>query len=74
MFENLVPPSAEKFCSLAKEMKTLDSKDLKLFLEALDDLRWSHKALTVAVIGRGFKTNEKALRAHRKKECLCSTI
>lgn len=74
MFENLVPPSTAKTCSLAKEMLTLSDKDLKLFLEALDDPRWSHKALTVAVISRGFKTNEKALRAHRKKECLCSTI
>ena len=69
-----MPPNLEKSCSLAKEMKTLSAKDLKLFIEALDDLRWTHKALTVAVISRGFKTNEKALRTHRKKECLCSTI
>jgi uncharacterized protein (DUF1778 family) len=74
MFENLVPPSIEKSCSLAKEMKTLNDKDLKIFVDALDDPRWTHKALTAAVISRGFKTNEKALRAHRKKECLCSTI
>ena len=74
MFENLVPPSIEKMCSLAKEMKTLNDKDLKIFIEALDDPRWTHKALTVAVVGRGFKTNERALRSHRKKECLCSTI
>lgn len=74
MFEDLVPPSIEKSCSVFKEMKTLTDKDLKLFLEALDDPRWTHKGLTEAVISRGFKTNEKALRAHRKKECLCSTI
>lgn len=74
MFEGLQPPSTEKFCSLAKEIKTLADKDLKIFLEALEDPRWSHKALTKAVTDRGFKTNEKAIRAHRKKECLCSKI
>lgn len=74
MFEGLQPPSIEKLCSLAKEMKTLSDKDLKAFSEALADQRWTHKGLTEAVVGRGFKTNEKALRAHRKKECLCSRI
>lgn len=74
MFEGLEPPVVERICSLAKEMKKLSDKDLKALSEALADPRWTHKGLTEAVIARGFKTNEKALRAHRKKECLCSTI
>lgn len=72
MFEGLEPPVKERLCSLAKEMKTLDDKDLKILKDALNDPRWNHKALTKAVISRGFKTNEKALSAHRKGDCLCS--
>ncbi len=74
MFEGLVPPVEERTCSFAKEIKSLTPKDLKILLEALEDPRWTHKALTVAVKARGFKTNEKALRSHRKMECLCLKI
>lgn len=74
MFEGLEPPVVERICALAKQMKTLSDKDLKVFSEALADPRWTHKGLTEAVVGRGFKTNEKSVRAHRKKECLCSKI
>lgn len=52
-------------------MKTLNDKDLKILQEALEDPRWGHKALTKAVLSRGFKTNEKALAAHRKGACIC---
>jgi hypothetical protein len=74
MFEGLEPPLKETLCSLGKSMKGLSKEDLKLLLAALNDPRWTHKDLTLAVSGRGFKTNEKALRAHRKGECLCSRI
>ena len=74
MFEGLEPPKKEVLCSLGKSMKDLSKEDLKLFLAALDDPRWTHKGLALAVSSRGFKTNEKALRAHRKGECLCSRI
>lgn len=71
MFEGLEPPVVERLCSLAKSMKTLNDKDLKILQEALEDPRWGHKALTKAVLSRGFKTNEKALAAHRKGACIC---
>ena len=74
MFEGLEPPVVERICGLAKQMKMLEHKDLKVFSEALADQRWTHKGLTEAVIARGFKTNEKSIRAHRKGECLCSRI
>ncbi len=74
MFEGLEPPVKEVICSLAKAMKGLSKEDLKLFTAALSDPRWTHKGLALAVSSRGFKTNEKALRAHRKGECLCSKI
>jgi hypothetical protein len=74
MFEGLEPPKKELFCSLAKAMKALSKEDLKLFLTALDDPRWTHKGLFLAVSSRGFKTNERAVRDHRKGVCLCSKI
>ena len=46
MFEGLEPPVVERICALAKQMKTLSDKDLKVFSEALADQRWTHKGLT----------------------------
>jgi hypothetical protein len=74
MFEGLEPPVKEVLCSFGKAMKDLSKEDLKLLAAALNDPRWTHKDLTLAVSSRGFKTNEKALRVHRKGECICSKI
>lgn len=72
MLENLRLPEKEQLCPMMiSATAELDDKDLKILIDALDDLRWTAKALSANVTAAGFKITESQIFKHRSKRCAC---
>lgn len=71
MLENLEPTRTLR-CKVRTTAATLESKDSKIFLEAIADTeKWSDKGLSVALSGRGVKISNEAIGRHRRQLCAC---
>jgi len=72
MLEGLAPKQREHICSLMlKAAEELDSADLEILVNALDDRRFSNNGLAESLTERGFKATETQVRRHRVKKCAC---
>lgn len=75
MLEGLAPKSKERICSLMQNAaEMLDSKDMKILTEALEDRRFSNNGLAEALTAKGFKATETQIRRHRIKKCSCAYV
>jgi hypothetical protein len=73
MLEGLTPPVKELLCAfILNAMDQLSDKDLEVLRTNLDDPRWSHKGLAVALTERGFKCYDDQVRQHRTGKCRCA--
>ena len=73
MFETLTLPQEEHLCPMvSRGTSTLEPNDLKIFLDALDDLRWTARNLATELTKRGFKVSENQIWKHRSKACACA--
>lgn len=75
MLEGLTPNKRTYECKIAQIRKDLSETDLKILDEALADKEtWSAYSLSVALINRGIKVQDKPIRKHRDGSCQCSKI
>jgi hypothetical protein len=73
MLEGLTPPVRELLCAfIINAADQLSDKDMEILRENLDDPRWSHKGLSVALSERGFKCYDDQVRQHRTGKCRCA--
>jgi hypothetical protein len=73
MFETLSLPEEEKICPMiSRAMNDLEEKDLKIFIDALNDTRWVATTLAIEITKRGFKVSENQIWKHRSKACACA--
>lgn len=74
MLEGMTPPEKERLCPMvAAAMETFDDKDLKIFVDALNNAAlWSTSQLSAALTSRGFKVSHNQIGKHRRKECSCA--
>jgi hypothetical protein len=73
MLENLKLPEKEALCPMMlSATKQLEAKDLKILIEALDDPRWTAKALSAQLISAGFRATDSQIFKHRSKSCACA--
>ena len=73
MLEGLSPNKRVYQCSVAVRRKSLDDNDKKILDDALADTQtWSHYGLSQALINRGIKIFDKAIKKHREGTCSCS--
>lgn len=61
----------DRRCVFADFVATLDDKDRKDLLAALDDLSITSKAIFVVCRTRGYVGGDSVVRRHRRKECVC---
>jgi hypothetical protein len=71
MLEGLTPPVKESLCAVMQRAADLEPADLKILLDALQDVRWSNLALAKELTRRGFQASEGVVRKHRNKACCC---
>jgi hypothetical protein len=75
MLEGITPPQREAICRMmSAATQLLDDKDLKIFVEALNNPLWSAGALANAVTDRGFLVSTKQIQVHRRGSCPCLKI
>jgi hypothetical protein len=73
MLEALSQPEAEALCpTVKKAIATFDDKDLKKFLEALNNLEWAARDLSSQLKTLGFNVSENQIWKHRANSCACA--
>ena len=61
-------------CRVGKLILELEPDDQQTLIKALEDDRWTPRALTNALNGRGISIARDTLQAHMRKTCRCSKI
>jgi hypothetical protein len=72
MLEGLEPKKSDALCVVGKEAAKLDKEDLKIFLDAMADPRWTTNALSDALAERGFGARRNSIMRHRANKCSCA--
>ena len=73
MLEGLAPKQKEHICSLMQSAaELLESADLEILVNALDDKRFSNNGLAEALTEKGFRATETQIRRHRIKKWACN--
>ena len=68
MLEGLEPPQPNRRTRIDEVLETLDAKDQKILLDALDDPNWSANGLSVALRARGVKLSSSTIMRHRENK------
>lgn len=61
-------------CRVGKLILELEPDDQQTLIKALEDDRWTPRALTNALNSRGISIARDTLQAHMRKTCRCSKI
>lgn len=61
-------------CKIGRILLELEPGDAKILQDALEDSRWTARALTQALISRGITVARDTVDAHMKRTCRCSKI
>jgi hypothetical protein len=73
MLEGLAPKEKESICFLMKKATTeLNDSDLRIFLDALKDTRWTDNSLTDALNEKGFAISRGIITKHKSGKCACA--
>ena len=73
MLEKLALPEKEALCPMmAQAIKAFDDKDLKIFVEALEDPRWTAAELGAQISKLAFKVSNHQIHKHRNGSCACA--
>ena len=68
MLEGLEPPKPNRRTRIDEVLETLDAKDQKILLDALDDPNWSANGLSVALRARGVKLSSSTIMRYRENK------
>ncbi len=72
MLEGLAPKTREAICALMQNAaEQLDSKDIQILTDALENRLFSNNGLAESLTEKGFKATETQVRRHRIKKCAC---
>lgn len=73
MLEGMTPPPRTgTTCKVETISRTLEDKDKKILIEAVNDqARWSVKNLIKALNERGLQISDTPIYNHRAKTCAC---
>lgn len=71
MLEDLTPPVRKYSCKVASIAASLDEKDSKILLEAVNNPDWHFKSLSNALADKGLTIVDTAIAKHRRKQCAC---
>jgi hypothetical protein len=74
MLENMKPTARLYPCKIRSILDSLDEKDKKVLLDALDSPLWNTGALTTALNERGLKISRYSVNSHTRKQCSCWRI
>jgi len=74
ILDNLEPIHQREPCRVGKLILELEPDDQKVLLAALEDVRWTSRALALALNARGITIAKDTIQAHIKKTCRCSKI
>ena len=73
MLEGLIPPRKEPICPMmVNATKKLDNKDLKIFVDAINNPAWGANRLAEQVTERGFYVSDGQILKHRRGTCACA--
>jgi hypothetical protein len=61
-------------CRVGKLILELEPSDQQVLIKALEDDRWTSRALAIALNGRGITIAKDTIQAHMKRTCRCSKI
>lgn len=61
-------------CRVGKLILELEPSDQQTLIAALEDDRWTARALTNALNSRGITIARDTIQAHMKRTCRCSKI
>ena len=68
MLEGLEPPKPNRKTRIEEVLETLDAKDQKILIEALDNPDWSANGLSVALRQRGVKLSSSTITRYRENK------
>jgi hypothetical protein len=74
LLDGLTPLKDIDPCRVGKLILELEPDDQKVLLAALEDDRWTARALGLALNARGVTISKDTLQAHMRKTCRCSKI
>ena len=74
LLDGLTPVKQIEPCKVGRTIIELDPDDAQIMLQALEDPRWTARALSNALRDRGVGLAKDTLEAHMKKTCRCSKI
>ena len=68
MLEGLEPPKPNRKTRIEEVLETLDAKDQKILIDALNDYNWSANGLSVALRQRGVKLSQSSIARYRENK------
>mgnify|MGYP007100053129 CR=1 FL=1 len=68
MLEGLRPPVIVRKTRVEEVLETLDAKDQKILIEALNNPEWSANGLSVALRQRGIKLSQSSIARYRENK------
>ena len=74
ILDGLEPIQHREPCRVGKLVLELDPDDQKVLLAALEDDRWTSRALAMALNARGITIAKDTIQSHMKRTCRCSKI
>lgn len=74
LLDGLEPIKNIEPCKVGRILIELEPGDAQILIQALEDPRWTARALTNALAGRGISIARDTLDNHMKRTCRCSKI
>ena len=68
MLEGLEPPKPNRKSRIEEVLETLDAKDQKILIDALNNPDWSANGLSVALRQRGVKLSSSTITRYRENK------
>lgn len=68
MLEGLQPPKPNKRTRIEELLETLDAKDQKILIDALNNPEWSANGLSVALRQRGVRLSSSTITRYRENK------
>ena len=68
MLEGLRPPVIVRKTRVEEVLETLDAKDKKILIDALNSPEWSANGLSVALRQRGIKLSQSSIARYRENK------
>ena len=68
MLEGLEPPVIVRKTRVEEILETLDAKDQKILIDALNNPNWSANGLSVALRQRGIKLSQSSIARYRENK------